>query len=85
MEQEKAPVIKLMAQLQLIGAILLIHDVRRDYCNDRGEIARQTDLHTVSSQTLGLIRLEFGSWEDKIAVMAERVVRTPHRGQTQTA
>jgi Phage integrase, N-terminal SAM-like domain len=30
---------------------------------------------------LGLIRLEFKSWTDKIAVMAERVVRTPSAGK----
>ena len=29
----------------------------------------------------GLIRLEFWSWEDKIAVMAESVVRTPPAGK----
>jgi hypothetical protein len=30
---------------------------------------------------LGLIRLEFEAWEDKIAVMAERVVKMPSLGK----
>jgi hypothetical protein len=30
---------------------------------------------------LGLIRLEFDAWEDKIAVMADRLVRTPAAGK----
>jgi hypothetical protein len=30
---------------------------------------------------MGLIRFEFGSWEDKIAVMAERILRAPPAGK----
>jgi hypothetical protein len=30
---------------------------------------------------LRLTRIEFGSWEDKFAVIAERVVRTPTAGK----
>src|ERR1043166_7411919 len=34
-----------------------------------------------NTQILGLIRLEFGIWEDKIALMAESVVRMPQAGK----